>query len=103
MAKVPYSSIVGSLMYAMVSTKPYIAYVLGLVSRYMENLGKIHWELVKHILQYLKGTTSKCLHFHKNDISIDGYSNSYYASFVDTRRSTSSYVLLFVGALVSWR
>ena len=34
MFKVPYDSVVGSLMYAMMCTRPDIYYIVGLVSRY---------------------------------------------------------------------
>ena len=40
MSKVPYASVIGSLMYAMVSTRPDIAHAMGIVSRYMSRLGK---------------------------------------------------------------
>ncbi|MCO5559167.1 hypothetical protein L7F22_012761 [Adiantum nelumboides] len=60
MAKVPYSSAVGSLMCAMVATRPDIAFAMRVVSRYMENPGKKHWDAMKHVLRYLKGTTRKC-------------------------------------------
>jgi hypothetical protein len=56
MSRVPYSSTVGSLMYAMVCTRPDIAHAVGVVSRYMNNPGKEHWEEVKWILRYLRGT-----------------------------------------------
>ena len=62
-AKVPYSSAVGSLMYAMVCTRPDIAHAIGVVSRFLENSGKEHWEAVKWILRYLRGTTRDCLCF----------------------------------------
>ena len=39
MNKVPYASVVGSLIYAMVCTRPDIAHTRGVVSRYMSNLG----------------------------------------------------------------
>ena len=63
MSKVPYSSAVGSLMYAMVCTRPDIAHAVGVVSRYMSNPGKQHWLAVKWILRYLRGTTSQALCF----------------------------------------
>ena len=44
-ALVPYASAVGSLMYAMVCTRPDIAHALGVVSRYMANPRKEHWKL----------------------------------------------------------
>lgn len=103
MAKVPYSSAVGSLMYAMVATRPDIAFAVGVVSRFMANPRKKNWEAVKHILKYLKGTASKCLRFGNSDASIVGFTDADYAGCVDTRRSTSRYVFLFAGAAVSWR
>jgi hypothetical protein len=63
MSRVPYSSTVGSLMYAMVCTRPDIAHAVGVVSRYMNNLGKEHWEAVKWILRYLRGTANHALCF----------------------------------------
>ncbi|XP_070058161.1 uncharacterized protein [Nicotiana tomentosiformis] len=47
MARVPYSSAVGSLMYAMVRTRPDIAHAVGVVSRFLENLRREHWEEFK--------------------------------------------------------
>ena len=61
MMKVPYASVFGSLMYAMVCTRPDIGYAIGVVSRFMSNTGREHWAAVKWILQYLKGTLSLCL------------------------------------------
>ena len=56
MSRVPYSSTIGSLMYAMVCTRPDIAHAVGVVSRYMNNPGKEHWDATKWILRYLRGT-----------------------------------------------
>ena len=50
MNKFPYASTVGSLMYAMVCTKLDIAHSVRVVSRFLSNLGKQHWEAVKWIL-----------------------------------------------------
>jgi hypothetical protein len=63
MSRVPYSLAVGSLMYAMVCTRPDIEHVVGVVRRYINNLGKEHWEVVKWILKYLRGTTTHALCF----------------------------------------
>ncbi|KAD1365130.1 hypothetical protein E3N88_42941 [Mikania micrantha] len=63
MAKVPYASAVGCLMYAMVCTRPDIVDVVGVVSRYMSNPRKEHWEPVKWLLRYLKGTSKMGLCF----------------------------------------
>jgi hypothetical protein len=58
MSSVPYASVVGSLMYVMVCTRPYIAHVVGVLSRYMSKLGKAHWKIVKRVFKNLCGTTS---------------------------------------------
>ena len=42
MSKVPYASVFGSLMYAMVYTRPNIAHAVGVVSRFLTNLGNEH-------------------------------------------------------------
>jgi hypothetical protein len=67
MSRVPYSSTVGSLMYAMVYTRPDIADAVGVVSRYMKNPGKEHWEELKWILRYLRGTRTHALCFGGSD------------------------------------
>ena len=56
MSKVLYVSIVGSLMYVMVYTRPDISKAVGVVSRYMHDPGKEHWQAVKWILRYILNT-----------------------------------------------
>lgn len=65
MDRVPYSNATGSLMYAMVCTRPDLAYATSLVSRFMAKPGKAHWEAVNWILRYLKGTETKGLVYGK--------------------------------------
>ena len=56
MKAVPYASVVGSLMYAMLCTRLDICFTVGMVSKYQSNLGQEHWIAVKHIIKYLKRT-----------------------------------------------
>jgi hypothetical protein len=58
MSRVPYVSVVGSLMYAMVCTRPYNAHAMGFFSRYISKPWKEHWTAVKRVFMYLCGTTS---------------------------------------------
>ena len=67
MSKVSYSSAVGSLMYAMVCSRPDLSYAMSLVSRYMSNPVKEHWKAVQWIFKYLRGTTDSCLKFGRTD------------------------------------
>jgi len=57
MSRVPYASAVGSMMYAMVCTRPEIAHAVGLFSRFMSKLGKEHWIVMKRVFMYLWGTS----------------------------------------------
>ena len=102
MAKVPYASAVGSLIYAMVATRPDIAFAVGVVSRYMANPRKKHWEAVKGIMRYLKGTKDFCICFGKQKASVIGFTDADYDGHVDYRKSTSGYVFTFTGGAVSW-
>jgi hypothetical protein len=63
MSRVPYSSTIESLMYAMVCTRPNIAHAVGVVSKYMNNPVKEHWEAVNWILRYLRGTSTRAFCF----------------------------------------
>ena len=61
MSKLPYSSATGSLMYAMMCTRPDICYAVGLASRFQSNQSIKYWMEMKRILRYLKGTTDYVL------------------------------------------
>ena len=102
-SKVPYASVVGSLMYVMVCTRPDIAHAVGVVSRFLINLGKEHWEAVKWILRYLRGTSKVCLCFGNGEPMLDGYTDSNMAGDVDSRKSISGFMMTFAGGAVSWK
>uniref|UniRef100_A0A2N9EKJ9 CCHC-type domain-containing protein n=1 Tax=Fagus sylvatica TaxID=28930 RepID=A0A2N9EKJ9_FAGSY len=102
MIAVPYAQAVGSLMYAMTSTKPDICYAVGLVSRYQSNPGKAHWQVVKRIFRYLQMTKSMKLCFGLDELEIKGFTDADFAGDTDDRKSTSGYVFLFCGTTVSW-
>jgi hypothetical protein len=102
MSTVPYSSLVGNLMYAMVCTRSNIAHVVGVVSRYMNNPGKEHWEAVKWILMYLRGTATHALCFGGSNTILQGYVDSNMAGDKDSRRSTTWYVFTVGGTKISW-
>jgi hypothetical protein len=106
MSKVPYSNAVGSLMYLMVCTRPDIAYAVSVVSRYLANLGKKHWEVVKWILKYLRGTANVGLVYGTNcgnHVEVTGFVDSDYAKDPDKGRSITGYMFLVQGCVVSWK
>ena len=58
-------SAIGNIMYAMVYTRPDISHAVSVVSRYMDRPIKIHWQVVKWILEYLRGTSHVGLGYDK--------------------------------------
>ncbi|CAL1406992.1 unnamed protein product [Linum trigynum] len=104
MSRVPYASAVGNLVYAMVCTRPDLAHVVTVVSRFMIQPGKEHWQAVKRIFQYLKGTPDMGISFGSDtECLVSGYSDSDYAGDFDTRRSMSGYVFTLGSSVVSWK
>ena len=94
MSKVPYVSAIGSLMYAIVCTRPDIAHVVGVVSRFMSRPGKQHLEVVKWILRYLKGSSDTCLCFTGASSKLQGYVDANFAGDIDSRKSTTGFFFL---------
>ena len=89
-------------MYAMVCTRPDIAHAVGVVSRYMSHPGIEHWNAVKQILKYLRGTSNKCLHFGGSTTNLQGYIDSNLARDIDTKWSTIGYVFTIGVVALSW-
>ncbi|KAL0446162.1 UNVERIFIED_CONTAM: Retrovirus-related Pol polyprotein from transposon TNT 1-94 [Sesamum latifolium] len=104
MSRVPYANVVGSLMYAMVCTRPDISQAVGLVSRYMHDPGKEHWKAMKWIFRYIQNTVDVGLVFEQeNSQCVIRYCDSDFAGDLDKRRSTTGYVFTLAKAPVSWR
>jgi hypothetical protein len=103
MSKVPYSSVVGSLMYAMVCSRPDLSHAMSVVARYMSNPDEEHWKVVKWIFRYLRGSSSACLCFGKSGDGLVGYVDSDYGGDLDRRRSLSGYVFTVGDCAVSWK
>ena len=102
MEKVPYASIVGSLMYAMLCTRPDICFIVGMVNRYQSNPGTAHWQAVKMILRYLQGTVNFALCYHGGDLRLTGYTDADGSADRDERKSTSGYAFILGGGAISW-
>jgi hypothetical protein len=97
-----YQSAVGSLMYAMLGTRPDLAYAVSVVSRFASNPTEAHMNAVKRIFRYIKGTVGFGLIFRGTIGPLTGYTDSDWAGDADTRRSTSGYVFHIGSAAISW-
>jgi hypothetical protein len=107
MSHVPYASVVGSLMYAMVCTRSDIAHAVGVLSRYMSKPVKDHWTAVKRVFRYLRGTTNYGLCYQVRPgldrvVDIHGFVDADWDGYLDRRISTSGYVFNLFGGEISW-
>ncbi|KAJ9547938.1 hypothetical protein OSB04_020481 [Centaurea solstitialis] len=105
MKSVPYASAIGSIMYAMLCTRPDVAYSVSVTSRYQQNPGEPHWVAVKNILKYLRRTKEMFLVFggSEDEISVIGYSDASFQTDRDDFRSQSGYVFTLNGGAISWK
>ena len=89
MQKISYASAVGSLMYAQVCTRPDIAFVVGVLGRYLSNSGMHHWKATKRVMCYLKRTKGYMLTYQKSgNLEIIGYPDFDFAGCQDSKCST---------------
>jgi hypothetical protein len=107
MSLVPYVSAVGSLMYAMVYTRPAIAHAVRGLSMYMSKSGKENWTTVKRVFRYLRGTTSYGLCYQGRPgldkvLDIHGFVDANWAGDLDHMISTSGYVFNLFGEAIRW-
>lgn len=65
MAAVPYQEAVGCLMYLAQCTRPDILFAVNQLSRYNTNPGPSHWQAVKHLMRYLRGTSTLKLQYSR--------------------------------------
>jgi len=101
MDRVSYVFAVGSLMYVMVCTRLDLAHVVGSVSWFLSNPEREHWNVVKWIMRYLCGTSSLKLCFGSGKPILVGYTKSDMAGDIDSRRSTSGYLITFEGGAIA--
>ena len=103
MSRVPYSCVVSSLMYAMVCSRPNLAYVVSAIERYMEKPGKEHWKAVQWIMRYLRGSNSVFLQFGRTRDEVVRYVDFNYVGDLDKSRSLIGYVFTIGGWAISWK
>ncbi|KAF7368162.1 Transcription factor [Mycena venus] len=102
MRDVPYRAVVGSLIWIANHTRADIAYATSLLSQFLANPGRVHWEAAKHVVRYLKGTRDKRLTFGKTPDRLAGYSDSSWGSEALDWRSMSGYAFILFGGAICW-
>lgn len=101
MFRVPYASVVRNLTFAMICPRLDIAHAVGVVSRYMANPGREHWNAVKRILKYIKVTTDVASCYGGSDFIIKEYVDLDYEGDLDKSKSTIRYVFALADRAVT--
>jgi hypothetical protein len=100
-----YRQIVGKLMYAMVGTRPDLAYTLSVLRRFTAALDTYHMVLAKRTLAYVKTTINYWLHYKRESgsttPSLTGFVDSDYANS-DDRKSTTGVCFFIDDSLIYW-
>ncbi|XP_070020759.1 secreted RxLR effector protein 161-like [Nicotiana sylvestris] len=100
----PYLSAIGALMYLANNTRPDIAFAVSLLARFSSSPTRRHWNGVKHIFRYLRGTIDMRL-FYSNEFKLEmiGYADAGYLSDPHKARSQTGYLFTYGGTAISWR
>jgi hypothetical protein len=74
MSRVPYASAIGSIMYAMLCTRPDVSYAWSVISKYQANPGLEHWNAANNIFKYLRRTKDMFLIYGvDSELVVSGY------------------------------
>jgi hypothetical protein len=104
MSGFPYASAIGSIMYAMVCTRPYTSYALSVSSRYQSDPGMAHWVTVKNILKYLRRIKNLLLVYGGNEeLIVNGGIDDSFMTDIDDSKSQSGYAFTLNGGAVVWK
>ena len=101
---VPYREAVGCLMYAMVLTRPDIAFAVSRVAKFTSAPRTSHWTAVKRIFRYLSGTLNMGISYSGSlaDLTLTGYCDADYAGDHDDRKSRTGYLFLIAKGAIAW-
>jgi hypothetical protein len=102
--KSKYLTAVGAFTYLTTHTRPDIAFATSILARHSQNPTIRHWNGVKHLMRYLRGTSDLGLYYQKtNNPKISGFADSGFRTDVTAGKSQTGYIFLKNGAPISWK
>lgn len=98
-----YRTIIGKLNF-MTNTRPDFSFSVQTLSQFMQSIKQPHLDALFHLLRYIKGTTSHGILLKGSDqLTLQAFLDSDWASCPTSRRSVTGYVVLFGGSPISWK
>ena len=98
-----YQTVVGELMFAAIATRPDIMCAVGQPSQFNSKPSSRHLNAAKRVLRYLKGTSTLGITYRKPPMKLSALSDADWAGDVNTRRSTTRYVVMLNNGAIAWR
>jgi len=101
-----YQSIVGSLMWLMLCTRPELAFTVSRLSKFSSTPNTEHLSAATYTLRYLRNTANLTIQYNASDSKANmpiGYTDSDFAGDPDDRKSTSGFVFMLAGGAITWR
>ena len=96
-----YRSVVGALQY-LTLTRPDISFFVNKVCQFLHSPTTEHWEAVKRISRYIKGTVGLGLKVRKSDsMLVSAFADADWACCPGDRRSTGGFVVFLGSNLMS--
>jgi len=96
-----YRSAVGNLLYLGINTRPDILFAVNKAARKSTNPTLEDWYNIKRIFRYLINTMNYGINYTKNN-TIKAYTDADYAGDVESRKSTSGFVIMIGDSPTSW-
>nr|GFA00771.1 retrotransposon protein, putative, Ty1-copia subclass [Tanacetum cinerariifolium] len=93
-------------MYAMLCTRPDVAFAQNITIRFQQKAGDIHWTIVKNILEYLRNTKDMFLVYRgdiKRELRVSCYTDTRYLTDADDLKSQTGYMFVLNGGDVDWK
>ncbi|UYV63998.1 hypothetical protein LAZ67_2006285 [Cordylochernes scorpioides] len=100
--KVEYQSLIGSLIYLSVSTRPDIAYAVSALGQFSNDPRRQHWNAAKRVLRYLKGTSCLRITYRKSNEALHGYVDADWGGNLVDRKSHTGIVYFLARGPIAW-
>lgn len=106
MERRPYRSLIGSLLYIAMGTRPDISFAVAHLSRFCEEPREVHWNAAIRVVRYLKATIDYAIQYRGDNsgvVKLTAWSDADWGSSVDTRKSSSGVLVCMAGGPVIFK